>query len=114
MISLTKEIIKENGADGVLSFAQRFSLQLMEEYYNFRKGTIRITNEVWRKINFSALNLHSDSESRLLLNPIDEGFSKEFYLYGFREPLNTFAIFNKIKRKKPFVCLLYTSDAADE
>ena len=103
MISLIKEIIKENGADGVLSFAQRFSLQLMEEYYNLRKGTVKIANEIWRKINFSALNLHFDSESRLLLNPVDEGFSKEFYLYGFREPLNTFAIFNKIKQKKPFV-----------
>ena len=69
MISLTKEIIKENGADGVLSFAQRFSLQLMEEYYNLRKGTVRVTNEVWRKINFSALNLHSDSESKVTFKP---------------------------------------------
>jgi FkbM family methyltransferase len=103
VISFTKELIKENGADGVLSFAQRFSLQLMEEYYNLKKGAVSVTDQVWRKINFEALNLHCDYEAKLLLNPADEGFSKEFYLYGFREPLNTFAIFNLIRRKKPFV-----------
>ena len=107
MISLAKEMIKENGSDGAIAFAQRFSLLLFEEYYNLRKGTVSLDQEVWREINFNALNLGSfsmpDSSYKILLNPVDEGFSREFCMYGFREPLNTFAIFNTIKKKKPFV-----------
>jgi len=55
----------------------------------------------WKEINFRALNLHGSA--KILLNPLDRGFSREFNVYGFREPLNTFAFFCDVAKKKPVV-----------
>jgi len=55
----------------------------------------------WKEINFKALNLHGSA--KILLNPSDMGFSREFNVYGFREPLNSFAFFCDVAKKKPVV-----------
>ena len=55
----------------------------------------------WRRINFEAMNLNGFA--KILLNPVDEGFSKEFGLYGFREPLNTLAIFKMVSKTNPTI-----------
>lgn len=58
-------------------------------------------SEYSRAIDFKALGLKGSA--KLLLNPSDEGFSKEFYLYGFREPLNTYAIYETVRKEKSTV-----------
>jgi FkbM family methyltransferase len=55
----------------------------------------------WRSIDFAALEL--DGSAQLLLNPMDGGFSRQFRVYGFREPLNTFAIYKVVAKKHPVV-----------
>jgi len=52
----------------------------------------------FREIDFHALNL--EGSGGLWLNPLDEGFSKEFFLYGFREPLNTYFIYHNVRGHK--------------
>jgi FkbM family methyltransferase len=75
-------------------------LGLATKFYR-RKRTLFFANPVWREINFKSLGLKGDA--KLLLNPQDEGFSKEFFQYGFREPLNTFTIYNFVRAKRPFI-----------
>jgi len=101
MLDLMQQLIKDNKADGFACFAQRFALKLMDELFNIRKTKVKFKGEVWKTLNFKALGLNA--EAKLLLNPKDEGFSKQFYLYGFREPLNTFVMFKTIAKKKPTV-----------
>jgi FkbM family methyltransferase len=66
-----------------------------------KKNHAQVAAETWKKINFKALNLNGSA--KLLLNPADDGFSKDFCVYGFREPLNTSAIFSHVARRKPTV-----------
>ena len=86
---------------GLNFYVQNFSYKLLRNYFNLQRGKVRFTRPVWREVNFKALEI--EGSARVLLNPLDEGFSKEFYVYGFREPLNTFAIFNSVAKAKPVV-----------
>ena len=80
---------------------QTYSHAVPYKFFRAKKNKVHFAEPIWRDINFKALNL--DASAKLLLNPLDEGFSKEFYLYGFREPLNTFAIFNNVTKSQPIV-----------
>ena len=51
------------------------------------------------EIDFGALGL--EGYARLRLNPRDRGLSRDLYIYGFREPLNTICIYSVVKRYKP-------------
>ena len=86
---------------GLNYYMQNFSYKLLRDYFNLKRGKIQFVRPVWREINFKALGI--EASARLLLNPFDEGFSKEFGVYGFREPLNTFAIFDSVARAKSVV-----------
>ena len=86
---------------GLNYYMQNFSYKLLRDYFNLKRGKKRFARPVWREINFKALEL--EGSAKLLLNPLDEGFSREFSVYGFREPLNTFAIFNAVAKSKPVV-----------
>jgi FkbM family methyltransferase len=66
-----------------------------------KKKKMVYSNPFWREINFNALNLRG--QGKLLLNNFDRGFSMEFTAYGFREPLNTYAIYKTVEREKPTV-----------
>jgi FkbM family methyltransferase len=101
MLDMLPQLIKDNKADGFTCFAQRFALKLMDELVKMRKSKVSLKGEVWKNLNFNALGLNA--QAKLHLNPVDEGFSKEFYSYGFREPLNTYAMFKTIQKKKPTV-----------
>jgi FkbM family methyltransferase len=92
------ETIQEQGLN---YYMQNFSYKLLRNYFSLKKGKIQFVRPVWREINFKALGI--EASARLLLDPLDEGFSKEFGVYGFREPLNTFAIFNSVAKAKPVV-----------
>lgn len=86
---------------GLNYYAQNYAYKLLRDYFNLRRGKIHFTEPVWREINFKALDIKGSA--RLLLNPSDTGFSREFNLYGFREPLNSHAIFKSVARTKPAV-----------
>lgn len=91
-------IIQYKGLDW---YVQNFCYKLLRDYFDAQKAKVRFGVPTWREINFKALEI--EGSARILLNPSDGGFSKEFYVYGFREPLNTFAIFNSVKKDKPVV-----------
>lgn len=74
-----------------------------EIIFNFKRNTLQIGQDAWRVFNFKALNINCHANAKLLLNPFDSGFSKDFGVYGFREPLNSHAMFKKITEKKPVV-----------
>ena len=82
-------------------YAQNYAYKLLRDYFNLRRGKIHFAKPVWREINFKALD--AKGSARLLLNPLDRGFSREFNVYGFREPLNSYAIFKSVARTKPAV-----------
>ncbi len=86
---------------GLNYYIQNFSYKLLRNYFNLQRAKVHFTKPVWREINFKALGI--EASARLLLNPLDTGFSKEFAVYGFREPLNTFAVFNSVAKAKPVV-----------
>ena len=65
------------------------------------KTAILFNGGTWKEFHLEALGLKA--KAFLLLNPFDEGFSREFYAYGFREPLNTLAIFRTVEKTKPVV-----------
>jgi len=67
----------------------------------YRKEKKKIGGRSYRKIDFKVLGLGGDK--KLLLNPNDRGFSREFHSYGFREPLNTMFIYKIVKEKKPII-----------
>jgi FkbM family methyltransferase len=101
MIQRARRAAKTIQKQGLNYYMQNFSYKLLRNYFNLKRGKIQFTTPVWREINFKALGI--EASARLLLNPLDEGFSKEFGVYGFREPLNTFAIFNSVAKAKPVV-----------
>ena len=101
MIQRAQRAAKTIQKQGLNYYVQNFSYKLLRNYFNLQRGRVRFIRPVWREINFKALDI--EGSARVLLNPLDEGFSKEFYVYGFREPLNTFAIFNSVAKAKPVV-----------
>ncbi len=88
-------------SEGLAYYSNRYVNKWLCKAFMFQKSHQLIEQQTWRKINFRALNLVGNA--RLLLNPFDEGFSKEFNVYGFREPLNTFALFCHVAKKKPTI-----------
>ena len=65
------------------------------EWKNVRKNSI-----ISKHIDFNTLCIPIREKMTLYLNPDDEGFSKEFYWGGFREPLNTYFLYHEIKKRK--------------
>lgn len=86
---------------GINYYAQNYAYKLFRDHFNHKLAKVHLTEPVWREINFKALGLKGSA--KLLLNPSDTGFSREFSLYGFREPLNTFAISKYVAKTKPVV-----------
>jgi FkbM family methyltransferase len=99
--SRMQRMVKKIEAQGLTVYAESFALKYLNKMYVFEKNHAQIEVGSWRKINFKALGLYGSAQ--LLLNPQDAGFSKEFSVYGFREPLNTYAIFNYVAKNKPAV-----------
>jgi len=56
-----------------------------------------------REINLRALGIDSKMPIKLILNPFDKGFSKEFSLYGFREVLNSLFVYHIVRKYRPCV-----------
>ncbi|TRO54959.1 FkbM family methyltransferase [Candidatus Bathyarchaeota archaeon] len=100
-VSKFKRAINTIQSQGFSYFVQNYSHAVPYKFFRAKKSKIHFTEPIWRNINFKALNL--EASAKLLLNPLDDGFSKEFYLYGFREPLNTFAIYNTVAKTRPVV-----------
>jgi len=71
--------------------------------YAFYKHAEKIRPLAEKRINFKALNLPDDYPIILKLHPLDQGFSHEFSLYGFREALNSFFVYWLIRRFRPHV-----------
>ena len=94
MSNLIQKDVEASKSDDFKRFAQRSAYHLMEKIFNIKKAKVKFRDDVWRDINFKALGLNA--RAKLLLNPLDEGFSKEFYLYGFREPLNIDSIYTQL------------------
>ena len=86
---------------------KRFKTKIMNLIYSpfawafyWRARHVRLLKPLVKEINLRALDiLHK--HPKLVLNSLDEGFSKEFSIYGFREAINSYVIFNIIKRDKP-------------
>jgi FkbM family methyltransferase len=97
----TQKDIKTARSLGIRYCAQNYLFKCLRKAFVLQKNQLQIIGETWKKINFKALNL--DGSAELLLNPVDAGFSKEFFIYGFREPLNTAALFSCVARLKPTV-----------
>jgi tRNA1(Val) A37 N6-methylase TrmN6 len=58
-----------------------------------------------REINLRALGIKSKMPIKLSLNPRDQGFSKEFSLYGFREILNSLFVYYIVRKYRPSVVM---------
>jgi FkbM family methyltransferase len=58
-----------------------------------------------REINWRALGIKSKIPVKLSLNPYDQGFSKEFSLYGFREFLNSLLVYHIVRKYRPSVVI---------
>ena len=86
---------------GLIYYSQNYFKKRLNQRFIAKMQCGTIGDDAWRDINFKALNLNCSA--RLLLNPLDVGFSREFNAYGFREPLNTFAFFCQVAKKKPVV-----------
>ena len=56
-----------------------------------------------REINLRALGIDSKKPIKLILNPSDKGFSKEFSLFGFREVLNSLLVYYIVRKYRPCV-----------
>jgi len=56
-----------------------------------------------REINLRALGIDSKTPIKLVLNPFDKGFSKEFSLFGFREVLNSLLVYYVVRKYRPCV-----------
>jgi len=57
------------------------------------------------KVNLRALGIKSKMPIKLSLNPCDQGFSKEFSLYGFREILNSLFVYYIVRKYRPSVVI---------
>lgn len=86
---------------GLTFYSQTYLRKRLTNRFMAKMQNAQIGDDTWKEINFKALNLHRSA--KLLLNPSDLGFSREFSAYGFREPLNTFAFFCEVAKKKPVV-----------
>jgi FkbM family methyltransferase len=58
-----------------------------------------------REVNLWALGIKSKMPIKLSLNPCDQGFSKEFSLYGFREILNSLFVYYIVRKYRPSVVI---------
>jgi hypothetical protein len=88
-------------SEGIKYCGQNYSSYFLKRLFSAKKKRLPFFEEMWCKINFKALGI--DANAQLLLNPFDDGFSKDFYVYGFWEPLNTIAIFDYVSKTKPVV-----------
>ncbi len=88
-------------SQGFPYYAHNYFNKFLKKTFMIQKQRLKINDNTWKTINFEALNLHGTAKIRL--NPQDTGFSKEFSVYGFREPLNSFALFCHVAKKKPVV-----------
>ena len=86
---------------GLTYYSQTLLKRRLYNRFLKKKQHAKLNDYIWKEINFKALNLHGSA--KIMLNPSDMGFSREFNVYGFREPLNTFAFFNDVAKKKPVV-----------
>lgn len=102
MLTLIRRAAHIAVTDGFKELTEASLLALGSWEFARRKeeGTL-CSNPFWREIDYKALNL--PGYGKLLLNPSDTGFSKEFYAYGFREPLNTFAIYKIVEKENPTI-----------
>jgi len=71
------------------------------EFARMKEKGMFCSDPFWREIDYKALNLLG--QKKLLLNTFDMGFSREFNAYGFREPLNSYAIYKIVERENPTV-----------
>ncbi len=97
-IHRTAKTIKSKGP---IYFLHNYAYKLLIQDFFIRKSYTNLEKPTWKNINFQALQLRASG--RLLLNPVDVGFSREFNVYGFREPLNTFVLFSYIAKEKPTI-----------
>ncbi len=97
-IERSSKTIKQKG---FVYFLQNYAYKWLDQDFLIRKAYSNFEEPTWREINFKALEL--SASARLLLNPSDVGFSREFNVYGFREPLNTFSLFGYIAKEKPAI-----------
>ena len=88
-------------SQGFTYYSQNYLKRSLYNRFLKKKLHAELNDYSWKEINFRALNLHGSA--KILLNPLDRGFSREFNVYGFREPLNTFAFFCDVAKKKPVV-----------
>jgi hypothetical protein len=88
-------------SQGFSYYTQIHLKRQLSKRFLVKKQNLTIDDNTWREINFKSLNLYG--LAWLLLNPADTGFSREFNVYGFREPLNIFAFFYDVAKKKPVV-----------
>lgn len=96
-----RKVVKTYKSDGFTCFAKRSAYTIIKRGVYFRTRRLGLNGQVSKKIDLSSLGLECSGE--LILNPHDGGFSKEFFLYGFREPLNTMILYKTVERKKPIV-----------
>ncbi len=88
-------------SQGLTYYSQNYLKRRLYNRFLQKKLHATLNDCGWKEINFKALNLHGSA--KILLNPSDMGFSREFNVYGFREPLNTYAFFCDVAKKKPVV-----------
>jgi FkbM family methyltransferase len=88
-------------SQGIAFYAQSYMKKRLSKNFLRKKEDAKLNCDSWKEINFKALGLHG--QAKLLLNHEDTGFSREFNVYGFREPLNTCAIFQSVEKWKPTV-----------
>ena len=82
---------------GLTFYAQNYLKRKLHNRFLTKKQLVKLNADNWKNINFKALNLHGSG--KILLNPLDMGFSREFNVYGFREPLNSFAFFCDVAKR---------------
>lgn len=96
-----RKIIETYKSDGFTCLIKRLVYILIKEGAYFRTTRLNLDGQVSKKIDLSPLDL--DCSGELFVNPHDNGFSKEFFIYGFREPLNTMMLYKTVEKKKPIV-----------
>jgi FkbM family methyltransferase len=90
-------------AQWLTCYGQKYLKKRLIRRFLKKQQSLKIEAATWKEINFRALNLKEHGAAKLLLNPFDCGFSREFNVYGFREPLNTLAFFSQVAKRKPTV-----------
>jgi len=82
----------------------------IDMWKKYRKNILLQIDKDWEKskkrkrvvkeINFRSMSIPTKKRIKLHLNPIDDGFCKEFNWLGFREPLNSFFLYKEIRKGK--------------